>query len=551
LKESESTSTKEVNAERTRSRSSPISDLKTSGHHTCKYPNGLSCGVRLEAIPGTRGVHVDVVHVLDLREAEFGNSGLAMRAAILEGVNRPLSRVLTDVGLGSFMVEKAIPTPFGRVPLLLLQSLKGSGSSLVHETRTVYVVREDTRTSMDLSWLTDPGRVIAATDLSLARKSDMRAILPSIRGKIVDTKWNLLETVVKRGWLGAIASLGIAIGLISTLMVTLVGSGTLLAPLLMTAIATLMGSLLLSSSRRALMRFRSILAEEEEGLLHLGDRKCIDDAISENEDQLRLLGDISFVVSPLMAVVGIAIESGNANEAAYNACQILDECVRLAPLRVDTHTSLKTAGDEGLRKFVGLFDSLGAKVEEEELALAYVALTGHTNSPLSFSELVRHVEVLNNTLYHAGALRPDIKESVDDRINKRAMEAVVEAFDKSLAEDEDTSVPVITAESVSESKASSSERAIQDTPQTFDDVNSELLSEIRESSAEKSESAPPPLEQDGEILSAAEVLKSIQEKQKDEESVIVQTSLFESVGELMGLGQDQEVKEEEGGSAGA
>ena len=68
--------------------------LKLTGHVTTRYANGLTLGVRMEAIPGTRGVHVDIVFVLDLREAAFGKGGLAMRAAVLETVNRDLDRVL-------------------------------------------------------------------------------------------------------------------------------------------------------------------------------------------------------------------------------------------------------------------------------------------------------------------------------------------------------------------------------------------------------------------------------------------------------------------------
>ncbi|MFX1369688.1 MAG: hypothetical protein ACFFAY_13920, partial [Promethearchaeota archaeon] len=108
MKAKESTSPEESDIEGIQRKSSPSGDLQALRHYTCEYPNGLCCGVRLEAIPGTRGVHVDVVHVLDLREAEFGNSGLAMRAAILEGVNRPLSRILADVGLGHLMAAKTI-----------------------------------------------------------------------------------------------------------------------------------------------------------------------------------------------------------------------------------------------------------------------------------------------------------------------------------------------------------------------------------------------------------------------------------------------------------
>ena len=52
--------------------------LKLTGHVTTRYANGLTLGVRMEAIPGTRGVHVDIVFVLDLREAAFGKGGLRL-----------------------------------------------------------------------------------------------------------------------------------------------------------------------------------------------------------------------------------------------------------------------------------------------------------------------------------------------------------------------------------------------------------------------------------------------------------------------------------------
>ena len=47
------------------------SALKLTEHFTSRYPNGLTLGVRMEGVPGTRGVHVDVIFVLDLRKAEF------------------------------------------------------------------------------------------------------------------------------------------------------------------------------------------------------------------------------------------------------------------------------------------------------------------------------------------------------------------------------------------------------------------------------------------------------------------------------------------------
>lgn len=535
--------------------------LKALGHYTCDYSNGLCCGVHFEAVPGTRGVHVDVVHVLDLRNAEFGRSGLAMRAALLEVVNRPLQGILSDLGLAGILVEKTIPSPFGRVSLILLESLLGKGSSLVHETRTVYVVREDTRTSLDLSWLTDSSRVIAASDFLLARRSDMRAMLPNLHGIIVDSKWPLLQTAVRNGWLGAISLMGVPVGLAAMLFVLAVGSGSFLMPLLTMVASGLIGGTILSSARRAVTEFREILNSEEERLAHLGDRKSIDKSIADNEEQLRLLGDISFVVSPLMAVIGLAIEAGEMDEAADNACQVLDECVRLTPPAVNSNKDGPGVGDEGLRRFLSLFDTLGVRVTEENLALAYVALTGHMSNPLSFSELVSHVETLNNTLFDAGILRPEIKESVDDRINRKAMEAVMEAFEESSESDDD-----VRAE-VSETQKPSDSSSEDDRCPYVDEICPEFLSEIRDSradeliEAETSEGVGEDEtcvivattmsedENSEEIISATCVLNSQKETPQKDYPDMAQSSLFDAVSDLMELGKDP-VTKEEGGPAG-
>ena len=47
--------------------------LEVTGHFTVRYPNGLTLGVRLEAVPGTRGVHVDVVLVPDVLVVHLSN----------------------------------------------------------------------------------------------------------------------------------------------------------------------------------------------------------------------------------------------------------------------------------------------------------------------------------------------------------------------------------------------------------------------------------------------------------------------------------------------
>ena len=126
--ESETISTKkedkEIKKEPTEEREEEydiVTALKLTEHFTSRYPNGLTLGVRMEGVPGTRGVHVDVVFVLDLRKAEFGGGGLAMRSAVLETVNRDLERVLSDVGLNEFLSEHNVITPFGRVRLPLMR----------------------------------------------------------------------------------------------------------------------------------------------------------------------------------------------------------------------------------------------------------------------------------------------------------------------------------------------------------------------------------------------------------------------------------------------
>jgi hypothetical protein len=222
---------------------------------------------------------------------------------------------------------------------------------------------------------------------------------------------------------------------------------------------------------------------------------------------------------------------------------------------VDTKEPLSGVRDEGLRRFLGLFDTLGVQVDEEELALAYVALTGHDSTPLSFSELVRHIEVLNNTLYNAGALRPDIKESVDDKINQRAMKAVVDAIDKSIEDEEKSTPPVVASEKVETPYEGSSSAERDQEESSTEDVNPELLAEIRDSSIAASASSNAIVSEieshEAPMPSAEDVVKSQRKKRDESDTVIVQSSLFDTVNDLMELGQDQGIEEEEGGSAGA
>ncbi|MHA2208588.1 MAG: hypothetical protein ACXABV_05410 [Candidatus Thorarchaeota archaeon] len=515
-------------------KSSDIVDaLKASGHSTCEYSNGLISAVRLESIPGARGVHVEVVHVLDLRTARFGKSGLAMRAALLESVNREYETVLHDVGLGDCIERRDLKIPFRTVSLLVLRGTKGKSVSLVHPTRTVYAVTRNVKPKMDLSWLTDSGRVVTAEEFALARRSDARSLLPELKHAVSQKKWSLLERSIKRGWLGVLALAASLVGIVSTAIILLGDTGSSLPSVLIVVVSLLSGLWLLTSSKGNLRGFENSISDENTTLTMLGDSTRIHQSIEANEDNLRILGDISFVVSPLMATLANAIEVGNLNESVNAACSILDECVRLAPLKPQTLNSHRP-GDEGLSRFLGLFDSLGVDVEEEELALSYVALTAHTISHLTFQDMIHHVGTLNYALYNAGALRPDIKDIVDDKINKRAMRRTVDAIDRSLAAEADG--PSIDYQP----KPPAAGKAESEDVSNAEELDQELLDDMLNSSIVAKRPANPSVDEIP-VITAKTLDESTPEEANptgadivaasnaNKDSVeIVQTSLFES-----------------------
>lgn len=411
--------------------------LKLTGHVTTRYANGLTLGVRMEAIPGTRGVHVDIVFVLDLREAAFGKGGLAMRAAVLETVNRDLDRVLIDIGLDECVHEHSVLTPFGKVRLPVMRGMANGSLSLMHETRTVYVITENAKPSADLSWLTDSGRIVTADQFALVRQSDARSRLPELRENVEQSKWTQLEKGISQGWFGILALLSLVVGVSSLLAVILSGSGSILLPMIVCAASGAVGGWLLSLSRNSVSAFIDALTKEQERLREIGDSSRIAQSIEENESGLHLIGDLNFVVSPLIAAAGNAIANNDVNKTVNIACTVLDECVRLSPMESASNRLLK--GDTGLRKFIGLFEHLGGNIEEEKLSLAYVGFTGHLLRPIDFGEAVAHMTELVNSLYDVGALRPDIKSSIDDRLNFRSLKEALQELDKEMANDENSS----------------------------------------------------------------------------------------------------------------
>ena len=68
--------------------------------------------------------------------------------------------------------------------------------------------------------------------------------------------------------------------------------------------------------------------------------------------------------------------------------------------------------------------------------MGYVGLTGHLLRPITFGEAVSHLTDLVNSLYNIGAIRPDIKEGIDNHLNFSSLKETLEHFDKELAEPE-------------------------------------------------------------------------------------------------------------------
>ncbi|MCK4483583.1 MAG: hypothetical protein KAU89_02075 [Candidatus Thorarchaeota archaeon] len=418
--------------------------LEATNHLTHVSPNGLVLGVRMSGISGTRGVHVEIVHVLDLRKAIFGKGGFAMQASVLESVNRELPNLLRDVGLRERLEEPSPLTPWGRVPMHTLRSASGKRKSLVYETRLVYVVTQDVRSSADLSWLTANGRVVSVHDFSLARKSDARTILPDLEKNLVADKWNSFSRAVRNGWYGVLAAGASVLGGVTSLMVLLSNSGNLIAPLAFMGVCGAGAAWLLRQSHNGLNEFRKVIESEQAGVASLGDRKRVADSIKSNEKKIGLIGDLSFVISPLMASASKKLEDGDINGAVVLAEKVLDELVRLSPS--DEGKKGIVTGDAGIEKFIGVFRNVGANLTEAEevsLALAYTAVTGHVTTPLGVEEALTHMAVLNTSLFNAGVLSPTVRGSIDDMFISRACQVIVDEFGEDLAKPEEVIVQTV------------------------------------------------------------------------------------------------------------
>ncbi len=431
--------------------------LKSAGHRTVEYPNGLVLGIRLVGIPGTRGVHMDIVHVLDLRRAKFGRSNLAVQAAILESISRPMENLLADIEMDDHLGMKFLLSPLGKMELKVLRSFDESSTSLVHETRTVYAVFSEGSSSRDLLWLTDSSRIVPDSELALLLSSDSRSHLNAVQKSVCSDKWGYLEGGYKRAWFGILpVVMGIfgGLGIVGSFMV----GGTLLIPLGVSIISFLLAIWMFRTANSAMNNFQETLNSELQEMACIGDTARIESAINENTTCLEIVGTLNFIITPLMDSATIAMERGDLDDSINSLCSILDECVRFAPLT--SSNELRLSGDPGLEKFIGLFKHLGLALqdgEEEALGLSYVALTGHHSSPVKEHELLEHLGNLNNLLFDVGALSPEVKNRIDDLLNRRAGHKMLEEINKELAKPDEFETP-----SSTENELSDEERALHE-----------------------------------------------------------------------------------------
>lgn len=407
--------------------------LVETGHQVHEYKNGLTVGLRLAGVPGKRGVHADIVYVLDLREARFGRTPLAMKAAVLESLGRPLQSVLYDIGLGDRLTDLSMFTVWGRVSLPALRSKSESGSSMVHETRTVYAIVNDARPSKDLSWLTDGSRIMTIDEFTSNRTSDTRSTLAELQNSIGSEKWDTMQKVMKMGWFAILSVIMAVSGMLGIIMVTLQGTGSLLFPLASLGLGVPISVLLLLNSRRNFNEFRAMTSKEESDLLEVGDGRRLMESQHENEESTALIMDLSFVLSPLVASAAAAIESGDMKEVAQNLSSVLDECVRLSPTLSDS-----VSGDKGLMRFIGLFERLGPLSDDDmkgNLPMAYTELTVKTDD--TEEKMIQNLGVINQALFDIGVLRLDVKDNVDDMLNSRSGKAALRMLDEELSEPEE------------------------------------------------------------------------------------------------------------------
>ena len=378
------------------------------------YPNGITTGFRFKGIPRTRGVHVEVVHVIDLRIASFGTTNFARKSAILARTNRDIGSILAEHKMHDRYVEKRIWTMKGRITLKMLRTQNLRTCSLIHQTTNVYAIHDGTGTGIDFSWLMNRNHVLSIEELYRTLKGDTLHV-KGLQELILPDKWENIQRGYERS-IEAILTLSLGfVGIFSLLASISLPGRDLTWSLLGILIGFVSGSILTLNARKYLTKFLESVTNEFKLLSERCDVERLDKACIEKDDQMTLVNELNFSISSLMGAASDAIEAAKVDEAVAKVNEILDELIEMSPIESND----EEISESGLRKVLGLFESFGIDTGDYKIQHAYVAFTGHRETRLSIEEATRHLASLNNALYATGIIRPEAKDKIDDRMNIR------------------------------------------------------------------------------------------------------------------------------------
>ncbi|MCK5151241.1 MAG: hypothetical protein KAQ65_05355 [Candidatus Thorarchaeota archaeon] len=399
--------------------------LEKTGHKTSTYPNGVIVGVNLEGIKGARGVHVDTVLVIDWDRKLFTGTTLGIQSTILEVLSRDLVGILSDLGLADNYTVATRRTLRGTLEVERLKPRANVQGSMIHQTKTVYVVYREARPSVDLSWLTDDTRVVHENQFHMCRVSDRRSNRAEVEQRVKVEKWDTLQRGVTLGQLSMLLLVFGVSGALGLILALLNGTSWII-PVSAGVGGGILSLLTAFLSRKTIDEFTANLEEEEMSISRVGDGERLRMSMRDNKQVFDRIRDLAFTISPLMARVGGSIQIGDLDGAVELACLVLDELVR------KSLDSKKGIGDEGLAKFLGLFKSLDPEFDEAGLSICYVGLSNHADKPLQEAEAIAYNTTLLDSLQRVGAIRPDIRDRIEDKMNSRSMKSSAVEMEKNM-----------------------------------------------------------------------------------------------------------------------
>jgi hypothetical protein len=388
--------------------------LEDASFQSKTYPNGITTGFRFKGIPGTRGVHVEVVHVIDLRVASFGTTNFARKSAILARTNRDIGSILAEHKMHDRYTEKRIWTMKGRITLKMLRTQNLRTCSLIHQTTNVYAIHDGMGTGIDFSWLMNRNHVLSIEELYRTLKGDTLHV-KGLQEYILPDKWENIQKGYERS-IEAILTLSLGfVGIFSLMASITLQNRELIWSLLGILIGFVSSSFLTLNARKYLTKFLESVTNEFKLLSERCDVERLNKACLEKDDQMTLVNELNFSISSLMGAASDAIEAAKVDEAVAKVNEILDELIEMSPIESED----EEITESGLRKVLGLFESFGIDTSDYKIQHAYVAFTGHRETRLSIEEATRHLASLNNALYATGIIRPEAKDKIDDRMNIR------------------------------------------------------------------------------------------------------------------------------------